>query len=59
MNGIDIFIAILSAVMLFGGLYLNALSRRLADEYAEAHKASAPAPKPSIQKNTKVQKRNA
>jgi hypothetical protein len=39
LSGIDIFIALLCVVMLFGGLYLNITSRRMADQYAEAHRA--------------------
>lgn len=45
MSGIDIFIAVISAIMLFGGLYLNFTSRRLADKYAEEHRVQ-----PNVQK---------
>lgn len=38
MSGTDIFITILSAVMLIGGLYLNSVSRKLSERYAETHK---------------------
>lgn len=41
MSGIDIFIAILSAVMFFGGLFLNFKSRKLAEQYAKTHMVSA------------------
>lgn len=58
MSGVDIFIAVLCAVMLFGGLYLNFTSRRLADQYAENHrvqpvvqKASVKGAKPSKKTN--------
>lgn len=37
MNGVDIFIAILCAVMFFGGLYLNIVSKKLSAQYAESH----------------------
>lgn len=38
MTGTDIFITALSALIFFGGLYLNFTSRKLVEEYNEAHR---------------------
>lgn len=57
MSGVDIFIAVLSAVMLFGGLYLNVLSRKMSAAYIEAHRAQQAAQKPSAVKTSKVIKK--
>lgn len=56
MSGIDIFIAVICAVMLFGGLYLNFHSRSLAGKYAEEHKVQAAVPKAPV-KGAKPDKR--
>lgn len=37
MSGVDIFIAVLCAVMLFGGLFLNMKSVKLVDGYKRSH----------------------
>jgi uncharacterized phage-associated protein len=57
MSGIDIFIAVLSAVMFFGGLYLNFRSRKLVNEYQEAHKVEPVALKSSVKKTAKLSKK--
>lgn len=59
MSGVDIFIAILTGVMFFGGLYLNFKSRKMAEQYAESHRVASPVEKQAALKNTKIQKRNA
>ena len=57
MTGIDIFVSIICAIMLFGGLYLNLTSRKLADQYAVAHRPEAVISKAPVQKSGKVQKK--
>ena len=57
MSTVDIFIAILSAVILFGGMYLNIKSRRLADEYAQAHKPQIVSGKTPVKANINSQKK--
>lgn len=37
MSGIDIFIAAISALIFFGGLYLNIKSVKLVDQYKKSH----------------------
>ncbi|MDI6619400.1 MAG: hypothetical protein QME45_12155 [Clostridiales bacterium] len=54
MSGVDIFIAALSAVMFFGGLYLNFKSRRLVDQYNEEHRKVT-----AIQKNVRASRKRA
>lgn len=50
MSGIDIFVAIISAVMLIGGFYLNVTSRRLAEQYSQSHKPEPIAQKAPVQR---------
>lgn len=57
MSGTDIFVAILSVVMFFGGLYLNVTSRKLADQYAESHRPEPVVQKGMTPKAKKVQKK--
>lgn len=53
MSGVDIFIAVLSAVMFFGGLYLNIKSRKMTDAYAESHRPQTVQAKASARTNLK------
>lgn len=52
MTGTDIFIAILSAIIFFGGLYLNFTSRKLVDQYNEAHRVQPLQSKTVSRKNS-------
>lgn len=57
MSGIDVFIAVLAAIMFFGGLYLSFLSKKLVSEYQAAHKVVSVAQKAAAQKTTKTNKK--
>lgn len=57
MSGTDIFVAVLSVIMLFGGLYLNFTSRKLSNSYAEAHKVENSTHKAAAVKSSKVSKK--
>lgn len=58
MSTIDIFIAILSAVMLFGGIFMNIKSRKLAEGYAEAHRPQVVSGRTPVKANMNSQKKN-
>lgn len=53
LSGTDIFVAVICAVMLFGGLYLNFVSRKLSNQYFESHKPEINQPKAPISKPVK------
>lgn len=57
MTGTDIFIIALSALIFFGGLYLNFTSRKLVAKYNEAHKPEPIQVKSANQKSVKKTKK--
>lgn len=57
MTGTDIFIIALSALIFFGGLYLNFTSRKLVVKYNEAHKPEPIQVKSANQKSVKKTKK--